>query len=79
LSATQQIDNAPQELLYSSATPLFDTAEGCGGDTSTTLPNEVYGHGQIDVAAAFARQAEAAPAEAARGAVNRLLRHKVRE
>ena len=62
---------ASQELLYSSATPLFDTAEGCGGDTSKTLPNEVYGHGMIDLSAAFDHQA------AKRGA-NRLLQH-VRE
>ena len=68
-----RIGGGGQELLYSSATPLYDTAQGCGGDTSTTLPNEVFGHGQVDLAAAFERH-EAAPRRA-----NRLLYQHLRE
>ena len=72
-SAPPERRGGGQELLYSSATPLYDTAQGCGGDTSTTLPNEVFGHGQVDLAAAFERH-EAAPRRA-----NRLLYQHLRE
>ena len=28
-------------------------AQGCGGDPATQVPNNVYGHGRIDVLAAY--------------------------
>ena len=43
--------DALQELLQTTARRLF-TTEGCGGDTSTTTPNNVFGHGIIDLQAA---------------------------
>jgi len=43
--------DALQELLEETATPLYST-QGCGGDTSTTTPNNVFGHGLINLLAA---------------------------
>jgi subtilisin family serine protease len=39
--------------LEQSALPLT-TAQGCGGDGASEVPNNVYGYGQIDVSAAYA-------------------------
>ncbi len=41
------------QLLESSAVPLT-TLQGCGGDTSTQVPNNVYGYGRMDLQAAYA-------------------------
>ena len=50
--------DATEQLLKDTAVRRT-TTDGCGGDTPTTLPNNTYGSGRIDVAAAF-RAAEAA-------------------
>lgn len=39
-------------IIENWAVELFDTAPFCGGDTSTTTPNNVYGHGRVNVLAA---------------------------
>ncbi|MGB0134798.1 S8 family serine peptidase [Dokdonella sp.] len=44
---------AMADLLRSTAVPLTSTTQVCGGIPSTTFPNPVQGHGQIDVYAAF--------------------------
>jgi len=41
-----------EEIIELSAVPLT-TTQGCGGDTSTDVPNNVYGWGRIDALAAF--------------------------
>ena len=41
-----------QELIQSSALHLT-TTEGCGGDSSSSIPNNTYGWGRIDAIAAF--------------------------
>ncbi len=41
-----------ENLLKSTAVPRFATAPFCGGDIGTTLPNNVYGWGRINVQAA---------------------------
>ncbi|HEV3471038.1 MAG TPA: S8 family serine peptidase [Pyrinomonadaceae bacterium] len=51
------------------------TTEGCGGDTSGTVPNNVYGWGRID---AFAAVLDALPPEAAADAASTTLRTPVR-
>jgi len=45
-------------LLQQTATPRT-TAEGCGGDSPTEVPNNTYGYGRLDVYAA-SRQREPA-------------------
>jgi subtilisin family serine protease len=40
-----------QQLLEETALPLT-TSQGCGGDSSSAVPNNVYGYGRIDVLAA---------------------------
>ncbi|KAI8802368.1 peptidase S8/S53 domain-containing protein [Cladochytrium replicatum] len=40
-------------LLFNTAKPLFAT-NGCGGDTSTTRPNNSFGYGLINIGAAIA-------------------------
>jgi len=44
-------------LLSQSATPLF-TSERCGGDTATTLPNNTFGSGLLNVEATVANAGE---------------------
>lgn len=39
------------QLLQETAVPLT-TTDGCGGDTTTTVPNNTYGYGRIDAGAA---------------------------
>ena len=39
-------------ILQETAVHLM-TAQGCGGDSATQMPNNVYGHGRIDVLAAY--------------------------
>ncbi|KAI8802367.1 peptidase S8/S53 domain-containing protein [Cladochytrium replicatum] len=41
-------------LLFDTAKPLFAT-NGCGGDTSTTRPNNSFGYGLINIGAAIAK------------------------
>jgi serine protease AprX len=41
-----------ENLLKTTAVPRYATAPFCGGDIGTTLPNNVYGAGRIDVQAA---------------------------
>jgi len=40
--------DAIQPIIQQTAVALFST-QGCGGDTATTTPNNVYGYGQLDV------------------------------
>jgi subtilisin family serine protease len=44
---------AVADLLRTTAVPLTSTTQVCGGIPSTTFPNPVQGHGQIDMVAAF--------------------------
>jgi len=46
-----QVD-ATEQLLERTAAPLT-TTDGCGGDSPTAVPNETFGYGRLDVAAAF--------------------------
>lgn len=41
-----------ETILAESAVPLT-TNQGCGGDSSTSVPNHVYGHGRLDAYAAY--------------------------
>lgn len=43
-----------EDIIKDSAVPLY-TTQGCGGDLSTDLPNNVFGHGRIDALAAVNR------------------------
>ncbi|CAN5775815.1 hypothetical protein BH24ACT5_BH24ACT5_24830 [soil metagenome] len=43
--------NLIEQIISSTAVPKF-TTEGCGGDTSTSRPNNTYGWGRIDALAA---------------------------
>jgi len=43
-----------ENIITQSAVPRY-TSQGCGGDTSTTLPNNTYGWGRIDAWAAYQR------------------------
>lgn len=44
--------DALEALLEENALQLT-TAQGCGNDTPTSVPNNVYGHGRVDVFAAY--------------------------
>lgn len=46
-----QVDTVEQ-LLQESAVPLT-TMEGCGGDSSSDVPNHTFGHGRIDAFSAY--------------------------
>jgi len=46
--------DAFQSLFESSARALY-TTQGCGGDSSTTTPNNVFGHGMLDLEASAAQ------------------------
>ncbi len=46
-----QVD-AVEQLIEDTAVPLT-TTDGCGGDTSTAVPNHTFGYGRIDALAAF--------------------------
>jgi subtilisin family serine protease len=52
--------DATEQLLASTAVPAT-TTDACGGDTASEVPNNTYGHGRIDVVAAY-RRATGAPA-----------------
>ncbi len=41
-----------EDILRTSAVPLT-TAEGCGGDSEFAVPNNTFGHGRLDVWAAY--------------------------
>lgn len=55
-----QVD-ATEKLLEDTASHLT-SIEGCGGDAPTTTPNNTFGHGRIDVAAAVQAQETAVAA-----------------
>ncbi|MBK8906256.1 MAG: S8 family serine peptidase [Anaerolineaceae bacterium] len=44
-----------EAILQGTAVPRT-TAQGCGGDTSTSVPNHVYGYGRIDALAPILQQ-----------------------
>jgi subtilisin family serine protease len=44
--------DATEKLLEDSAVPLT-TTQGCGGDSASAVPNNVYGYGRLDVYAAY--------------------------
>lgn len=50
-SLARQVDPL-EDIIRQSAVPLT-TIQGCGGDTSATVPNNVYGWGRIDALAAY--------------------------
>jgi len=50
-SLAGQVD-AIENIIGQSALPLY-TTQGCGGDTPTSRPNNVYGWGRIDAWAAY--------------------------
>jgi serine protease AprX len=52
--------DALQELLESTARGLT-TTQGCGGDSSTAVPNNVFGHGRVDVWSAYQNLPEPPP------------------
>lgn len=41
------------EFILKETALHLTTTQGCGGDSSTQVPNNVYGHGRIDVLAAY--------------------------
>ncbi len=41
------------ESIFEQNALHLTTAQGCGGDTSSQVPNNVYGYGRLDVLAAF--------------------------
>lgn len=43
--------SAIERIIEQSARPL-SSSQGCGGDTETSIPNNVYGHGRLDALAA---------------------------
>ena len=43
-----------EEALFASANPAVTASGTCGGTDATDVPNNLFGHGRIDVAAAFA-------------------------
>lgn len=45
---------AVEQLIEGTAVPLT-TTDGCGGDTSTAVPNHTFGYGRVDALAAFIR------------------------
>ena len=50
-----QVDEI-EDIITSTAKPLT-TTKGCGGDSSTQVPNNVYGYGRIDALAAVQKAA----------------------
>ncbi len=48
-----QVD-AVEQLIAATAVPLT-TTDGCGGDTSTAVPNHTFGYGRIDALSAYIR------------------------
>ncbi len=55
--------DATEQLLEDTAV-AHKTTKGCGGDTATRVPNNTYGAGRLDVAAAY-RAAGGSPAQGA--------------
>ena len=55
--------DATEQLLKDTAVP-HTTTNGCGGDTATRVPNNTYGAGRLDVAAAY-RAAGGSPSQGA--------------
>lgn len=48
-----------ETIITESAVPLT-TTQGCGGDTSTSVPNHVFGYGRLDAFAAYQQALEPA-------------------
>jgi serine protease AprX len=49
------------EFVLGQTAVHLTSGQGCGGDSSTQVPNNVYGHGRIDVLAAYDYASQAAP------------------
>src|SRR6185503_19086485 len=49
-----------EQLLRASATRLT-TTEGCGGDSASSVPNNTYGAGRVEVSAAYERALSEGP------------------
>jgi serine protease AprX len=54
--------DATERLLEQSAVHLT-TGDGCGGDSTSAVPNNTFGYGRLDVAAAFRMHDAASPPE----------------
>jgi uncharacterized repeat protein (TIGR01451 family) len=53
-SLAGQVDQL-ETIIEQTAVPLY-TSQGCGDDTPSSLPNNVYGYGRVDAWAAFVPQ-----------------------
>jgi len=49
------------EFLLGQTAMHLTSDQGCGGDSSSQVPNNVYGHGRIDVLAAYGYASQSAP------------------
>jgi len=49
------------EFVLSETAVQLTSGQGCGGDSSSQVPNNVYGYGRIDVLAAYDYASQSAP------------------
>jgi serine protease AprX len=62
-SALPQLSRAVDytEFVLGQTAMHLTSGQGCGGDSSSQVPNNVYGYGRIDVLAAYDHASQAAP------------------